>query len=274
MPASAVSTSGGTFLLSFTYCSNWEMTERASTSISFSSCSPIRQFFFAAMKDVECFEKKFLCIFAWLSSYTETHVAPEALLGPLGLDVGIEVLVGVGVRHRQVPGSRSNRVGDVGRSLDRGVATQRQDAAPAGRCCPAAPAGSTPPGCTAPRRCAGSSRRCRRTRWSGPARSWRSAARRPRGMSARDSADLLDHLRGVPGEVPLQHLEHAPRVLQRLVPFGCPRRPARPRRTRVPRPRRLARADRSLGRVLVLLCPVRPDAACTSRPSYCQVRKS
>ena len=37
MPASAVSTSGGTFLLSFTYCSNCEMTERASTSISRSS---------------------------------------------------------------------------------------------------------------------------------------------------------------------------------------------------------------------------------------------
>ena len=37
MPASAVSTSGGTFLLSFTYCSNCEITERASTSISRSS---------------------------------------------------------------------------------------------------------------------------------------------------------------------------------------------------------------------------------------------
>ena len=34
MPASAVSTSGGTFLLSFTYCSNCEITERASTSSS------------------------------------------------------------------------------------------------------------------------------------------------------------------------------------------------------------------------------------------------
>ncbi len=37
MPASAVSTSGGTFLLSFTYCSNCETTERTSTSISRSS---------------------------------------------------------------------------------------------------------------------------------------------------------------------------------------------------------------------------------------------
>ena len=40
MPASAVSTSGGTLRLSFTYCSNCEVTERASTSISRSSyCS-------------------------------------------------------------------------------------------------------------------------------------------------------------------------------------------------------------------------------------------
>ncbi len=37
MPASAVSTSGGTFLFSFTYCSNCEMTDRVRTSISFSS---------------------------------------------------------------------------------------------------------------------------------------------------------------------------------------------------------------------------------------------
>ena len=44
MPASAVSTSGGTFLLSFTYCSNCEITERASTSISRSSyCLDVRQ---------------------------------------------------------------------------------------------------------------------------------------------------------------------------------------------------------------------------------------
>ena len=40
MPASEVRISGGTFLLSFTYCSNCEMTERVSTSISRSSyCS-------------------------------------------------------------------------------------------------------------------------------------------------------------------------------------------------------------------------------------------
>ena len=32
-----------------------------------------------------------------------------------------------------------------------------------------------------------------------------------------DAAGLFDHLRGVAGEVPLQHLEHAPRMLQRVV---------------------------------------------------------
>ena len=38
-------------------------------------------------------------------------------------------------------------------------------------------------------------------------------ANRSRG----NAADLFDHLRGVAGEVPLQHLEHAPRMLQRVV---------------------------------------------------------
>ena len=37
MPASEVRISGGTFLFSLTYCSNWVITERVSTSISRSS---------------------------------------------------------------------------------------------------------------------------------------------------------------------------------------------------------------------------------------------
>ena len=36
----------------------------------------------------------------------------------------------------------------------------------------------------------------------------------------RDAADFLDELRGVPGEVPLEHLEHAARMLQRRVGVG------------------------------------------------------
>src|SRR6185437_482462 len=39
----------------------------------------------------------------------------------------------------------------------------------------------------------------------------------PRESLRRYPAGLLDHVRGVAGEVPLQHLEHASRMLQRLV---------------------------------------------------------
>src|SRR4029077_13067166 len=44
----------------------------------------------------------------------------------------------------------------------------------------------------------------------------------PREDFRRYPAGLLDHLRRVAGEMPLQHLEDAPRVLQCLVPVRVP----------------------------------------------------
>ena len=118
----------------------------------------------------------------------------------------------------QVAGQQVEQGRDVGRALDArraraGPGCRR----PAGPCCPAAAAGSPRRGCTARRPCGGSSRRCRRTPWSAPGRSCSVTASHTWRKAPRDAADLLHHLRGVAGEVPLEHLEHAARVLQRLV---------------------------------------------------------
>ena len=97
-----------------------------------------------------------------------------------------------------------------------------------------------------------------------------SASQTWRERVRRHAADLLDHLRGVAGEVPLQHLEHAPGVLQRLVPVrvGVRRGPAGTVRLAASRLRTCrARAWSCVaGRVAVAA------AACTSPPRSARCR--
>ena len=143
----------------------------------------------------------------------------------------------VGVRHRDVAGQEVEQRRDVGGALDAGVPAQRHDAAAGAadvaqqrlqdrrRC-----------GCTARRRCGGSSRPRRRTPWSAPGRSCAvsASADLARTAPAGCRRPRCDQLRGVAGEVPLEHLEHAPRVLQGLV-RGRGRRRAPARRCRATR---------------------------------------
>ena len=117
----------------------------------------------------------------------------------------------------------------------------------AGRCCPAAAGGSPRRGCSARRRCAASSRP-RSTMRRGPLAA-RVGAQRLGHLEealARDAADLLDHLRRVAGEVPLQDLEDAARVLQRESIAAA-------RRARAPRLRRRG--------------PARPTLPCSRWPA-------
>ena len=148
------------------------------------------------------------------------HVRPEAIVHALGVDVGWP---GPRCRARAAwAGSRA--AGRTGWGCRWSPGWRRARAARgcrrlAGRCCRAAAAGWRRSGCTARPRCAGSSRRCRRTPWSGRGQNWSVTQLADPGERVRwHPAGLLDHLRGVAGEVPLQHLEYAPGVLQRLVP--------------------------------------------------------
>src|SRR5207237_976214 len=68
----------------------------------------------------------------------------------------------------------------------------------------------------------------------------------------RHAADLFHHLRGVPGEVPLEHLEDTPRVLQRLIPLRVSRRQPGTAGPVCLAPARMA----GPGPVLVLLIPL------------------
>ena len=143
-----------------------------------------------------------------------------------------------GVRHRDVAGQDVEQRRDVGRALDAGVAAQGQD--PAARAADVAEQqlqDRRRRGCSARRRCGGSSRPRSRTRWSAPARCCGSAPPRPlEELRGADPADLLHHLRGVPREVALEDLEDAAGVLQRLValPGLADPRSARARRLRTP----------------------------------------
>ncbi len=75
------------------------------------------------------------------------HVRPEAGVGPVGPDEVVERLVLVCVRHRDVAGQQVEQGRDIAKNPEcsraRGAPGSRR---PAARCCPAAAAGSTPPG--------------------------------------------------------------------------------------------------------------------------------
>ena len=165
------------------------------------------------------------------------HVPPVALPGRVALDEGVEVHVLVRVRHRDVAGEDVEQRRDVGGPLDRRVPAQREDAA-------ARPADVAEQRLQDRRRAdvlhahrvlRPADRVAERLVRSGPELSVSSSQTRGEQVLG-DAADLLHHLRGVAGEVPLEHLEDAARVLQRLVPLALRRRSSR-RRSRWTRPR-------------------------------------
>ena len=78
----------------------------------------------------------------------------------------------------------------------------------------------------------------------------------------------LDHLRGVAGEVPLEHLEDAARVLQRLVARGVP---SARRRCRAERRALVAGRSRSAAASRWPVAGARVAGAAASSPSYCQL---
>ena len=149
----------------------------------------------------------------------------------------------VRVRHRDVAGQQVEQRRDVGGALDRGVPAQRQDAA--------ARAADVAQQQLQDRRGAdvlhadGVLGPADRVAERGRALASRVLGDRLAYLAEqlrRDAADLLDHLGRVAGEVPLQHLEHAARMLQRLVALRLARR-ASGRRSRAPR--RAPDSDRS-----------------------------
>ena len=162
---------------------------------------------------------------------------PVALLGAAadGVQVGGEVFGRFHAGHRQVAGQQVEQRRDVRRALDAGVPAQGEHAAarPAdvaqqqlddrtGADVLRADAVLRPSDAVDQRRGA-LPVRVRRPR----------LADRPE-LLRRRAADALDHLRGVAGEVPLEDLEHAARVLQRRVLGDAvggvvERSPARPR---------------------------------------------
>ena len=169
---------------------------------------------------------------------------------------------GRGVRHRQIAGQDVEERRDVGRALDRRVPAQRQDAA--ARAADVAEQQLDDRGGAdvlhADRVLRPADRVAERRR----ALAARVVAQRLGHLEellARDAADLLDHLRRVAGEVALEDLEDAARVLQRRVLVG---------RLAV---RELAavRAVRLLARVAA--ARVAGGGAATSMPSYCHVRR-
>ena len=156
------------------------------------------------------------------------HVGPEPSLGRVGLDELPQVLVPVGVRHRDVARQQVEQRGDVARPLDAGVPTQRHH--PAARAADVAQQqlqnaggadvlragavlgppdrvgeGAGPLTATVGGQCVGDlSQQVRR-----------------------HPTDPLDHLRGVPGVMAAQGLEDACEgpAASRRVP-GCPSAPA------------------------------------------------
>ena len=145
---------------------------------------------------------------------------PKALL-PLGshrIQVLIERLVLARHRHRQVAGQQVEQRRDITCALDRRVATQRHDAA-------ARPPDVTQQqlqdGCGADElgaeRVLGPAHRVGEHRRPLPAAVVDHRRREVLEVLAADAARIGDHLRGVPGVVPLQDLEHGLRMLQGLI---------------------------------------------------------
>src|SRR6202035_6090458 len=145
-------------------------------------------------------------------------VAPEAGVRYLG-----EVLVHALARrrHGQVAAEQVEQGRDVGGALDVGVPAQGQDAA----------AGSAPgaqqhledgrgPDVLHPGGVLGPADRVHPAGGLVPAAGGDQGGGDPGEVGRADAADLLDHVGGVPGEVPPEHLEHAARVSQRLVPLA------------------------------------------------------
>ena len=150
-------------------------------------------------------------------------VAPEAGLALVVVHPLVHRLVLVGVGHRDVARQDVEQGRDVGRALDRRVPAQRQDAA-------AGPTDVAEQGLQD----RGGADDLRADAVVGPADG---VAERRRALASavagervgdlrevgrRDAADLLHHLGGVAGEVPLEDLEDAVRVLQRLVAAALP----------------------------------------------------
>ncbi len=151
------------------------------------------------------------------------HVAPEPGLALVGLDVGVEVLVELGVRHRDVARQDVEQRRDVGGPLDAGVSAQRHD--------PAAGATDVAQQHLQDRRGAdvlhadavvGPAHRVAERAGALASAVARERVGYPRELLGRDAADLLHHLRGVAREVPLEDLEDAVRVLQGLVAEALP----------------------------------------------------
>ncbi len=147
------------------------------------------------------------------------HVSPEAGPALVGRDEPVEVLVLVRVRHRDVARQEVEQRRDVGRALDAGVPAQREDAT-------AGPADVAEQGlqdrggadvlhADAVVGPADGVTECRRALAPAVAGDRVGDLRELRRL---DAADVLHHLRGVAGEVPLEDLVDAARVLQRLVP--------------------------------------------------------
>ena len=195
------------------------------------------------------------------------HVGPVALARAVRLDVRVEALVPVRVRHRQVPGQQVEQRRDVAGALDARVAAQRQDAAagPAdvaqeqledGRAADVLHAD----GVLRP------AHRVAEGRGAVPAAVAQEQVRDLRELLLGHAAHLLDHLRGVPGEVPGEDVDDAAGVLQRLVAlrFAVQRGARRSRATRGGRPRRPTRP--SLVRSWYWASRS-PEALATSAPS-------
>ena len=143
---------------------------------------------------------------------------------PVRRRVGSRYVVAASVRarrarHRQVAGQDVEERRDVGRALDRRVAAQGEDAA-AGAADVAEQQLDDRGGADVlhAHRVLGPADGVARGRSCARGPSSRTAPRTPRGTARCETPHVsLDELGGVAGEVPLQQLEDAARVLQRLV---------------------------------------------------------
>ena len=165
-----------------------------------------------------------------------------------------------GVRHRQVAGQQVEERRDVGRALDGRVAAQREDAA-------AGPADVAEEELEDRRRAdvlhadrvLRPADRVEKRARALAAASCRTGPRRRAGTGASGTPQISADLRGrVAGEVALQDLEDAARVLERRVPLLV--RSISARATSPPAP----------GSAKISLCPA--AGTTPSTPSYCQRR--
>ncbi len=186
--------------------------------------------------------------------HVRPHVAPVALVRGLGLDEGVQVLVLVGVRHRDVAGEQVEQGRDVRGPLDGGVPAQGQDASagPADVAEQGLQDGGRPDVLDPDRvlRPADRVGEGRRPVASGVVRDQLADLTEE---VLRHPADLLDQLGRVAGVVPLEHLEHTARVGQRLVPFRFPLADRRAAGAVGLAARRLGHRAAAAGALLVLL---------------------